>query len=52
MILKKTTEQVLQELDTRYGNPKGPSNYKIIVEAIERFRQTYEELQSLKTEKS
>lgn len=46
-----TTEALFLELDNRYGNPNGPVEYKIIVDAIDRFKEIYEELQTLKTEK-
>lgn len=40
--MKKTTEELIIELDNRYGNPYGPAETKLIVEAIEHLRELLE----------
>jgi hypothetical protein len=49
--MKKTTEELIIELDDRYGNPKGPANFDIVLEGITRLKEVYAELQKLKAEK-
>lgn len=48
--MKKTTEDLIEELDSRYGNPKGPANFDIVLEGIERLKEVYEENKKLKDE--
>lgn len=49
---KRSIEELLEELDNRYGNPNGPVESKMIVEAIHRFRELNDELIQLKVGKS
>lgn len=44
---KRTTEELLIELESRFGNPLGPVEFKVVVEAIEHLK----ELVDLKTVK-
>lgn len=48
--MKKTTEELIKELESRYGNPKGPANFDIVLEGIERLKEVYEENLKLKSE--
>lgn len=36
---KRTTEELIIELENRYGNPLGPVEYKVVVEAIEHLKE-------------
>ncbi len=45
---KKSTEELIIELENRYGNPLGPVEYKVVVEAIEHLK----DYVNLKTVKS
>ena len=47
--MKKTTEELINELESRYGNPKGPANFDIVLEGINRLKEVYAELQELKS---
>lgn len=49
--MKKTTEDLIIELESRYGNPKGPANFDIVLEGIDRLKEVYAELQELKEAK-
>jgi hypothetical protein len=49
--MKKTTEELIIELENRYGNANGPANFDIVVEGINRLKEVYAELQKLKAEK-
>lgn len=39
---KRTTEELIVELENRYGNPLGPVEYKVVVEAIEHLKEFVE----------
>jgi hypothetical protein len=49
--MRKTTEELIYELENRYGNPKGPRNFDIVLEGLNRLKEVYAELQELKAEK-
>lgn len=50
--MKKTTEELIYELEDRFGNPNGPVEFKIVVEAINLIKELNDELQTLKLKKT
>lgn len=45
---KMSTEDLIIELENRYGNPLGPVEYKVVVEAIQHLKD-YVDLKTVKS---